>query len=137
MRRSFYILPNKIALSRGQGKIQVYEASPSVDRVPVEGKTWIQYIYGEFELIDNSRLEEIKPQEPEDELETLTRLIKFHDVTHMYSDDGEVYRRGHESLMKINALIKKYPVEGTKLWNDMIDRCISEGYREEFYKKGS
>lgn len=112
-----------------------YEVEKVEGLVPPQGKTWIVDADGVRRCVWNFSLRE--EVEVEDELEKLKRMIKYHDLTYMYSDDGGVYRRGSESEVAINELIKKFPEEGVRLWNEMVDSKIKEGFREPFYKKGS
>jgi hypothetical protein len=68
-------------------------------------------------------------------LEELFRnMCVSHDLTHMYSDDGSVYRRGREQLMNIREAAKELPDGMAKrVWNETVDSKIAEGYREQFY----
>ena len=67
------------------------------------------------------------------EAEFRTLCIR-HDLTHMYSDDGEVYRRGRESLMKIREIAKELSKEAVvRIWNEVVDMKVLEGYRDPFY----
>jgi len=73
-----------------------------------------------FELINN--VEEFK------------RLVRQHDLTHMYSDDYSVCRRGRDELNKIIELSKKIPRQtAVNIWNDNVDKITS--YGSYFYWK--
>lgn len=62
--------------------------------------------------------------------------VAMHDLTHEYSDDPSVYRRGSRDLDEIKALAKDLPRdEVVKIWNAEVDRKLKEGFREPFYWK--
>ena len=66
--------------------------------------------------------------------ETFVTMVKSHDLTYMYSDDGYVRGKGHDSLMQIRAAAKLLPEEFVKeTWNAKVDRVLGEGFRKEFY----
>lgn len=69
-------------------------------------------------------------------IEAFTKLVRQHDITHMYSDDASVWRRGADELAVIREMAAKLPREEVvRIWNENIDRCMSEGFREGFYWK--
>lgn len=66
--------------------------------------------------------------------QSFLEMCQRHDLTYSYSDDGEVWRRGEESLRKIKAKAKAMPKEEVKkIWNAVVDSKIREGYRDPFY----
>lgn len=69
-------------------------------------------------------------------LDEFHQLVRRHDLTHMYSDDGSVYRRGSAELEAIREAAKQFPREdAVRVWNAEVDRKMTEGFREEFYWK--
>lgn len=69
-------------------------------------------------------------------LDEFHQLVRQHDLTHMYSDDASVYRRGSAALSEIMSAAKLFPREdAVRIWNSEVDRKMSEGFREEFYWK--
>jgi hypothetical protein len=69
--------------------------------------------------------------------EIFERRVRQHDVTYSYSDDPNSYRAGTASLSAIRTLAKEIndPEYTNKVWNDNIDRYLSEDYRAPFYWK--
>lgn len=69
--------------------------------------------------------------------EIFERRVRQHDVTYGYSDDPNSYRAGSDSLSAIRTLAKEIndPEYTNKVWNDNIDRYLSEAYRSPFYWK--
>ena len=69
-------------------------------------------------------------------LEQFKKMVQHHDLTYAYSDDNRVWRAGEASLKAIKEAAKQFPKEVVvKIWNDMVDSKIIEGYREECYWK--
>jgi len=75
-------------------------------------------------------------------LEAFTKLVARHDLTYAYSDDGNAWRRGSDSIKAIlamkNALIKEDPTNEEKLvkiWNENVDKCVMPDYRSQWYWK--
>lgn len=63
-------------------------------------------------------------------------LVSKHDLTFMYSDDPYWYHRGNQELAEIKAFGAFLPREDVvRIWNQMVDRKLAEGYRESFYWK--
>ncbi len=57
-----------------------------------------------------------------------------HDLTYSYSDDGRVYRRGSESLSRVKKMAESLPREdAVRIWNEVVDSKIAEGFRDQFY----
>ena len=70
-------------------------------------------------------------------VEQFTQMVKNHDLTYMYSDDGAVSRRGFESLQAIKTAAKDLDPRVVKtIWNAEVDKCLAEGYRKDFYWRG-
>lgn len=70
------------------------------------------------------------------ELEKFKTLVKNHDLTFGYSDDGSVYRRGSESLGEIKRIASTLPREEVvRIWNEVVDSKLAVGFRETFYWK--
>jgi hypothetical protein len=70
------------------------------------------------------------------EIEKFKTMVKNHDLTFSYSDDGEVYRRGSESLSKIKKIAETLPREEVvRVWNEIVDGKLAVGFRETFYWK--
>lgn len=69
--------------------------------------------------------------------EIFERRVRQHDLTYMYSDDPNSYRAGSGSLYAIKTLAKEIndPEYTNKVWNDNVNRCLAEGFREPFYWK--
>lgn len=68
--------------------------------------------------------------------ETFFELCKRHDLTHEYSDDGSVWRRGRDQLTAIREAAKSLPPEvAARIFNSVVDTKMKEGYREQFYWK--
>lgn len=64
--------------------------------------------------------------------------VNQHDLTHMYSDDAEVRRRGHDDLMGIRADSMYLDEDFVKAtWNAKVDRTVGEAFRKDFYWKGT
>jgi len=65
-----------------------------------------------------------------------TELVRKHDVMYFYSSDQAVYKRGQESLSKINSLAEKLPRKVVaKIWNARIDETLQPEYRATMYWK--
>ena len=57
-----------------------------------------------------------------------------HDLTYMYSDDFEVYRRGQTQRERIEELSKHIPqTRRADIWNAIVDTKLLENARESFY----
>lgn len=73
----------------------------------------------------------------EKEIETLAdfeEAVNRHDLTHSYSDDGSVWRRGAADLSRIEKAAARFPREDVeRVWNAAVDAKLKEGYREQFY----
>lgn len=66
----------------------------------------------------------------------LEAMMKVHDLTYDYSDDGRHVRAGRESFQAIKEASKEFPVEVIRsIWNKIVDKKIVEGHREPFYWK--
>lgn len=73
-------------------------------------------------------------------LEAFKELVKRHDLTYSYSDDGRVWRRGEASKKEIldmrAALIKEDPTNEDKcikIWNDEVDKKIVASETKNWY----
>lgn len=68
--------------------------------------------------------------------QTFRDLCKAHDLTYMYSDDGDVHRRGYARMDAIRAASKEIGQEAAeRIWNEVVDSKMGERYRKEFYWK--
>lgn len=63
-------------------------------------------------------------------------LITLHDLTHVYSDDNEAYKRGQEEYKTIidcmNELSEEQKIECRKHWNLMVDKKINSDYADDW-----
>lgn len=67
-------------------------------------------------------------------LEEFEEAVNRHDLTHTYSDDGEVWRRGSADLDRIRKAAELFPVEDvTRIWNAAVDKKLVEECRAQFY----
>jgi hypothetical protein len=67
-------------------------------------------------------------------LEEFEVMVNRHDLTYEYSDDGQVWRRGVNSVRAIREVAKQFPIEDVKrIWNAAVDSKLIEGHREAFY----
>lgn len=72
-----------------------------------------------------------------DALDRFRELVRHHDVTYNYSDDGAVWRSGQAERDEIMALAAELPdADVMAIWNENIDRVISEPYRKNWYWSG-
>lgn len=61
-------------------------------------------------------------------------MVRVHDLTHEYSDDGEVWRKGHEAFQEIKRKARELDREFVrKVWNDQVDKKIVPAGRKDFY----
>lgn len=66
-----------------------------------------------------------------DEFET---MVKRHDLTYDYSDDGGVWRAGCASEKAIREAARQFSIEDVKrIWNAKVDTCLIEEARAPFY----
>lgn len=62
------------------------------------------------------------------------KMVRDHDLTYSYSDDGAVYRAGSAAHDRIRAAARDLPEEDVRrIWNAKVDATIAEDYREPFY----
>ncbi len=67
-------------------------------------------------------------------VEKFKQLVRDHDLTYDYSDDGAVWRAGVAQRDEIRALAKELPTgEAAAIWNAEVDRKITESSRAMFY----
>lgn len=72
--------------------------------------------------------------EIETKVERFRSLVASHDLTYTYSDDGRCYSRGKAQREEIERLRDEIGLErATAIWNENVDRRISEPYRAGFY----
>lgn len=67
-------------------------------------------------------------------LEDFELMVKEHDLTYSYSDDGRVWRKGEaerSAIVEFSNLLPRDKV--VEIWNKWVDRKIGEGYRDNFY----
>lgn len=61
-------------------------------------------------------------------LDEFHQLVRQHDLTHMYSDDASVYRRGSAALSEIMEAAKQFSREDVvRIWNSEVDRKLHDG----------
>ena len=70
----------------------------------------------------------------DDEAEFLAACIE-HDLTHMYSDDGEVWRRGCRSLANVHRMGRALgsPERMKAIWDAVVDTKLVPSARGQFY----
>lgn len=67
-------------------------------------------------------------------LEEFAQLVRQHDLTYNYSDDGSVWRRGQAAYDRIVTASKQFPREDVvRIWNAEVDRKLVDG--TSFYWK--
>jgi hypothetical protein len=67
-------------------------------------------------------------------IEDFQQAVDRHDLTHAYSDDHSVYRRGAADYDRIHKSAAKFPREDVeRIWNAMVDRSLVESARAQFY----
>ena len=67
-------------------------------------------------------------------IEDFTSAVNHHDLTHGYSDDHEVWRRGTADRDRIRKAAEKFPREEVeRIWNAMVDDSLIESARSPFY----
>jgi len=67
-------------------------------------------------------------------LEDFRTACVRHDLTHSYSVDGSVWRQGSADLARIREAAKRFPREDVvRIWNEVVDTKLAEGYRSYFY----
>lgn len=70
------------------------------------------------------------------DLEYLTQLIHNHDLTYEYSDDQRSYKKGIESLERINRYAQGFDrTIVNDIWNTHVDQVIHEDFRDVFYRR--
>jgi hypothetical protein len=68
--------------------------------------------------------------------ESFREMVKRHDLTFDYSDDGEVWRSGNAALAAIREAAKSLErAAAVQIWNSVVDEKILSGHREHFYWK--
>lgn len=63
-------------------------------------------------------------------------LVRKHDLTYNYSDDGAVWRRGqasYEAIIKASKLLPRS--EAVRIWNKVVDEKLVPSARQQFYWK--
>jgi hypothetical protein len=66
--------------------------------------------------------------------EEFRKLCQQHDLTYEYSDDGSVWRRGCDSLAKVQAAAKQMDrAVAERIWNEVVDTKIREDSRASWY----
>jgi hypothetical protein len=64
------------------------------------------------------------------------QLCKSHDLTYEYSDDGNVWRHGNETLAKVKAAAKQFDRRvAVRIWNEVVDSKLVPEARSQFYWK--
>lgn len=69
--------------------------------------------------------------------EDWSKLVRVHDLTYAYSDDGAVYRRGAAAYNLIVQEAANFPrADVVKVWNtELVDKFLIPEARNEFYWK--
>lgn len=63
-------------------------------------------------------------------------MVRKHDLTYNYSDDGAVWRRGQDSYDAIRKAATRLPQsEVARIWNKIVDEKILDSHRQQFYWK--
>ena len=66
--------------------------------------------------------------------EDFQEMVRNHDLTYSYSDDGEVWRRGQARYDAIRKAADSLPREDVEcIWNAEVDRKLMEHARSTFY----
>jgi hypothetical protein len=69
-------------------------------------------------------------------IEEFKEMVRKHDLTYMYSDDSNYYRRGNESFNAIRKAAKQLPTDEVRaIWNAEVDRKIIKGHGDHLYWK--
>ena len=67
-------------------------------------------------------------------LEDFERACERHDLTYSYSDDGDFWRAGLDSHVRIKKAAEKFPREDVeRIWNAVVDTKVTEAVRSQFY----
>lgn len=67
-------------------------------------------------------------------LEEFEIEVNKHDLTHEYSDDHSVWRRGNAHYGVIRAAANTLPREDVeRIWNAMVDKRLTPEGRAQFY----
>lgn len=60
--------------------------------------------------------------------------VARHDLTHDYSDDHSVWKRGAADYDRIRKAADKFDrADVERIWNAAVDRKLIEGVRQQFY----
>lgn len=61
-------------------------------------------------------------------------MCRRHDLTYVYSDDGDVWRAGEKSLDAIIVAAADLPREdAVRIWNEIVDLKVEPEYCQQFY----
>ena len=64
----------------------------------------------------------------------IRKAVKSHDLTHMMSDSGEVYRRGKDQVDKIEDMAKRIPKANFRqIWNKNADKKLRKPTNKDFH----
>ena len=75
-------------------------------------------------------------QEYEKKWQEFKQMVRRHDLTYDYSDDGSVWHRGAASENAIRDMARQFPTEDVrKVWDEMVDRFLMKEARQPFYWK--
>lgn len=67
-------------------------------------------------------------------IDEFKEMVRNHDLTYSYSDDGEVWRRGQARYDAICKAAKDLPPEEVeRIWNAEVDHKLLEHARSTFY----
>lgn len=70
------------------------------------------------------------------DLDYLHQLIRRHDLTYEYSDSHSVYKKGLESLERINRYAQGFDKEVVnEIWNTYVDQKLNKNVRDGFYRR--
>ena len=67
-----------------------------------------------------------------DNLEEFKKLVKTHDLTYYFSDDGKAYSSGFRSYTAILNKAREIGNPAVEIWNEHVDEKMRPPYREMF-----
>jgi hypothetical protein len=67
-------------------------------------------------------------------IEDFEKACAAHDLTHEYSDDHGVWRRGSADLARIRVAAAKFDSKDVeRIWNGICDQKLVEPFNKQFY----
>ena len=67
------------------------------------------------------------------DLNEFDKLVRLHDLTYRFSDDGRVYARGTKAFNEILKKAKEIGSPAVEIWNKYVDKKMIGRCRETFY----